>query len=476
MTTLPVLSDPKTRQAEFQVGFVWLALATAVFAGFAIGAHLTFVIGFDFPLGRGFTSFVQTHGHLQLVGWAGLFIVAISLHVIPRLASVPLAHPDWIPRILWVMAAGLLLRGLGHPILPYLGGSALGYWLVAGSGLLEWIAIVMYVALLLRTLRGVRDARLQPALFSVRPYFGMMLAGWLLYATLNLLLLLGMAWRRELVAAQGWNQIAIEIFVGLVLLPVAFAFSVRMFPLYLTLRAPDWPVRGTAYLYLVGVALYVLPLVPWVAAVAPKAASSLSRAGMLLRGSIVLWFVWQLDILTRHRNPWTVKREVAPLPDKRPTRPGLPDYGEFGRFERLVYAAYIWLVLAALFEVLLGGAGLLRVPLPITTDAVRHLYLLGFITHLIFGVSVRMIPGLLRKKCVASAALVEATFWLGTLAVVSRVLPLILPPSLVEALPWSASIPQTAFALSGIIGLAAVGCLAVNLWRTGGEGECGSPQ
>ena len=476
MSRLPIVSDPKTRQADFQVGFVWLALATAVFAGFAIGAHLTFVIGFDFPLGRGFASFVQTHGHLQLVGWAGLFIIGISLHVIPRLASVPIAHPEWIPRILWAMAAGLLLRGLGHPTLPYLGGSAFGYWLVAGSGLLEWIAIVMYVALLLRTLRGVRDARLQPALFSVRPYFAMMLAGWLLYATLNLLLLLCMAWRRELVAAQGWNQNAIEIFIGLVLLPVAFAFSVRMFPLYLGLRAPDWPVRGTAYVYLVGVALYVVPLVPWVAALAPKAASSFSRAGMLLRGGVVLWFVWQLDILTRHRDPWMVNREVESLPDKRPTRPVLPDYGEFGRFEWLVYAAYAWLALAALFEVLLGGAGLLGSPVPISTDVVRHMYLLGFITHLIFGVSVRMIPGLLKKKCVASAALVEATFWLGTLTVVSRVLPLILPPSLVEALPWGASIAQTAFALSGIIGLAAVCCLAINLWKTGGEGKCGSPQ
>lgn len=83
-----------------------------------------------------------------------------------------------------------------------------------------------------------------------------------------------------------------------------------------------------------------------------------------------------------------------------------------------------------------------------------------------FGVSVRMIPGLLRKKCVASPALVEATFWLGTLAVVSRVLPLILPPSLVEALPWSASIAQTAYAFSGMLGLGAVLCLWVNLWKT----------
>ncbi|MFQ5961319.1 MAG: hypothetical protein ACE5MG_07965, partial [Candidatus Methylomirabilales bacterium] len=108
MTALPIVSDPKTRQAEFQVGYIWVALATAICAGFAIGAHLAFVIGFDFPLGKGFFSFIQTHGHLQLVGWTGLFIIGISLHLIPRLTSVPLAHPQWIPPILWLMAAGLL--------------------------------------------------------------------------------------------------------------------------------------------------------------------------------------------------------------------------------------------------------------------------------------------------------------------------------------------------------------------------------
>jgi hypothetical protein len=31
-------------------------------------------------------------------------------------------------------------------------------------------------------------------------------------------------------------------------------------------------------------------------------------------------------------------------------RPGLPDYGEFGRFEWLLYAAYVWLIVAACGE------------------------------------------------------------------------------------------------------------------------------
>lgn len=469
MSSLPIVSDPKTRQADFQIGFIWVALATAVLAGFAIGAHLSFVIGFNFSLGQGFYSFIQTHGHVQLVGWAGLFIIGISLHVIPRLASVPLAHPRWIPGILWLMATGLLLRTLGQTILPYLGTSRLAVpwrWLTVGSGLLEFVGIAIYIGLLLRTLRGIGDIRMQPALLSVRPYFGMMLAGWFLYASLNLALLVQMALQKSAIVSRGWNEFAILLFVDLVLLPVAFAFSVRMLPLYLTLRAPDWPVRGTAYAYLLAVWMQLIAAAPPLSEVAPALASSLSGLGMLLKGGVIGWFVWQFDILLRRYDPWTVKRELQPGPDRRPTRPGLPDYGEFGRFERLVFAAYVWLVLAACFEVLDGSVLLLGLRPPVAADVIRHIYLLGFITLLIFGVSVRVIPGLLKKKCVASVPLVEATFWLGNTAAICRVLPLIIPPGLFAAMPASVVIVEGAFAFSGIIGLGAILCLGMNLWKS----------
>ena len=469
MRSLPIVSDPKTRQAEFQIGYIWFALGTAIFAGFAIGAHSSFVIGFGFPLGEGFYSFIQTHGHVQLVGWAGLFIIGISLHIIPRLASVPITHSQWVPRILWLMAAGLLLRSIGHSVLPYLAGGDFFVpvnWLVAGSGLLEWCGIVVYVALLIKTVRGVGGASGQPALLSVRPYFGMMLAGWILYASLNLILLLHMAIQMDIVVNRAWNEFAVEVFIGLVLLPVAFAFSVRMLPLYLTLRSPDWPVRAIAYAYLLSLCLQVIPASPFLSELTPEIAGSISSLGMVLKGAIVVWFVWQLDLLTRRHDPWTVKRDVQPSPDRRPTRPGLPDYGEFGRFERLVYAAYTWLVLAAFFEILLGATALFGYPPPMSGDAIRHMYLLGFITHLIFGVSVRVIPGLLMKKRLASTPLVDATLWLGSTAVVCRVLPLIIPSGLFETIPASVEVAQTAFAFSGIIGLGAVVCLATNLWKT----------
>ena len=77
-----------------------------------------------------------------------------------------------------------------------------------------------------------------------------------------------------------------------------------------------------------------------------------------------------------------------------------------------------------------------------------------------------MLPGFLHKRHVAHVALVEATFWLGNAAVVSRLLPFLLPPAVLQGVPASAVFARIALAVSGLLGLAAVWCLAVNLWHT----------
>lgn len=459
----------KTKQAEFQIRFIWWALGLAIFAGFALGAHVASVIGLGLPLGKGFYSFVQIHGHVQLMGWAGLFIVGISLYFIPRLAGVPISRPKRIDQVLWLVAFGLILRSAGHTLLPYITNSAYSVslsWLVAVSGLIEWFGIVLYLVTLIQTLKGLADLNSTPALTSVKPLFAMMLAGWFLYSTLNFILLLHMTINKNVVVHQGWNEFAIQIFTGLVLLPVAFAFSIRLFPLYLRLPAPHWPVRFAAFAYLTSYCIQILPALPPIMSLMSRIPIILSSLGQILKGSVIIWFVWELDILTRRRDPWTVHRKLHPGPDRRPTREGMPDYGEFGRFERLVYAAYAWLVGGAILEILIGTASLATWSIPISTDALRHVYLLGFITHLILGISVRMIPGFIKKKKVAYTKLVDITFWLGNSAAVARIVPLILPTLLLEAIPGATALTRGLFAFSGILALLAVSCLALNLTKT----------
>jgi hypothetical protein len=458
---------PANKQADFHLDYVWVALATALLVGFAIGAHLAFVIGFDFPLGQGFYSFIQTHGHVQLVGWVGLFVIGISLHFIPRLSGVPIAQPQWIARALWLIASGLWLRSVGHSVVPYVAESAAFapfLVMVALSGLLEWLGVLIYIGLLLKIFFTLKRSQSRPALFSVAPFFMMMLGGWIVYLTLNLYMVMEMAAMKNVVLNQGWNEFAIQAFMGLVLLPVIFAFSVRLFPLYLRLPAPEWPVRTTAWIYLSALSLQLLPTLPFFQN--QELTLRLSSAGAMLKGGVILWFIWKLDLLTRRQPPWTVNRLFQPGPDRTPTRPGLPDYGEFGRFERLVYAAYVWLVLGALFEIHAGASVLFQFSAPHSSDVARHIYLLGLVSQLILAMAVRMIPGFIGQKSIASTKLVEASFWLVNAAAIFRVLPLILPAALFEHRPNFLIIAQVTFAFSGIFGMAAVICLIRNLWKT----------
>ncbi len=115
---------------------------------------------------------------------------------------------------------------------------------------------------------------------------------------------------------------------------------------------------------------------------------------------------------------------------------------------------------------LIGGFGIFRIPFAISSDVIWHIYLLGFITNLIMGMAVRMVPGFLKKRRVASAKLIDGTFWLINFAVVGRVLPLLLPLMLSDVPEIISTIAQAAFGLSGSLALLATICLAINLWRT----------
>jgi uncharacterized protein involved in response to NO len=457
------------QQAKFHLGFIRAALGIALFAGFAIGAHLAAVIGLERPLGPGFYSFIQLHGHLQLVGWAGLFIIGISLHFIPRLAGVPIAFPQWIGRIQFLLTAGLVSRALFHSVLPYIAASAIfqifSFFIVL-SGLLELAGITSYIFLVTHSMRRIRPAvKKRPALQAVKPYFAMMLAGWMIYAVLNLVLLGAMAVNGAATVDQAWNDFAINLFCGLVLLPVGFAFSTRMFPLYLRLPATDWSVGNVGLGYWIFFLLQLMPTLPPLLGLMPEAAFFISAVGQCGKAVVIFLFVWKLDVLLRRRAPWTVERFGEPGPERKPTRDGLPDYGEFGRFERLLYSAYVWLLIGAGLDLLTGAATIFKWELQISTDAIRHGYLLGFITLLILGMAPRMIPGFINKK-LASTKLVTHTFWYGNLAAVCRVLPLLVPDFLFEKISPAVFLSQGMFALSGMFGLAAVWCLAMNLRRT----------
>lgn len=338
--------------------------------------------------------------------------------------------------------------------------------ILGASALFEAAGVAGYLTLLIGTIRGVAVRR--RAFHSVRIFLILTVMGWICHTTLVSFLTLSASWTGEPLVNLGWNRLAIDLFVSLVPVPIAMAVSARTFPLYLRLPAIDWPANRVGAVYLVALLLIHLSSIIQLGRLIDGYAYQIrmiSAIGFCLKGAALLVFTWKLDLHLRRRPPWTVNRIGEPGPERRPTRPGLPDYGEFGAFELLLFGAFTALALAAGLELVTGLAGLAGWTSFADPDAIRHTYLAGFVSMLILGMAPRMIPGFLHKRQVAYPRMVLWTFWLSVTAALFRIGPLFLADVL-DALPWGMIGATTAFGLSGILGWAAVALLGWNLLAT----------
>ena len=83
------------------------------------------------PVGAKWYSHAQVHGHLQTIGFAGLFIVGVSYFLMPGFSRRPLAFPRLAPLTLWLLVVGVLLRTIGQPMAdraPMAALLAVGAW------------------------------------------------------------------------------------------------------------------------------------------------------------------------------------------------------------------------------------------------------------------------------------------------------------------------------------------------------------
>jgi uncharacterized protein involved in response to NO len=447
----------------FEPAFLYAAFVLALVGGFAVGAHLVFVQGFGFRAGPAFQSLIQIHGHLQLVGWAGLLIIGVSLYFVPRLSHVAVSGPRRQTWILALLVAGLAVRYVSHSLLPYLAVGKLrtlvGLLNLAGA-LSEWTGTVIYLVTLIRI-----SGRHQPGpkLEEVRLLFRGMALGWLLYQTYQVWLVIRLIRTAAPALDPLANQWSVGLFTALVLLPVCFAVSIRTFPLYLRLSPARWSVPAFALVYFVTVALEFLP--PLLPETVPQRLDW-SHAGAIARNGLLLWFAWRFGILPS----WFLPGKKGRLPSRRlridVAQLRQSERNQWGVFDRLLTSAYTWLVVGAVLEGIRHGAGLFHTSSPIAEDATRHFMLLGFVTLLIFGMALRMIPGFFRARRLAYPGLVTITYWLGNLAVVLRVLPLLIPAGLAANVPGGTTILKASYGVSGLVALAAVGTVALNLRRT----------
>ena len=91
---------------------------------------------------------INAHGHAQIFGWVGLFVMGFAYQALPRFKHTRLWRPALAVASFYLMTAGLLLRVVSEPLAESRAMLLLGLM----GGALELAAVALFVTIILRTL------------------------------------------------------------------------------------------------------------------------------------------------------------------------------------------------------------------------------------------------------------------------------------------------------------------------------------
>src|SRR5262249_56462183 len=95
--------------------FFKAGIAVVLTLGAAWGAYLLLRIGLTGRFAAAGLHDVNAHGHAQIFGWVGLFVMGFAYQAFPRFKQTTLAAPCLARVSLGLMVTGLLAHALLHP-------------------------------------------------------------------------------------------------------------------------------------------------------------------------------------------------------------------------------------------------------------------------------------------------------------------------------------------------------------------------
>ena len=155
LQTLPSI-EPKapasrTTAEDIYRPFFLSGIAIVLTLGAVWGAYLLLRIAAEGRFTAAGLHEVNAHGHAQIFGWVGLFVMGFAYQAFPRFLGTKLRFPALAWTSFGLMLAGILGRSLLEPIAK---GNDLLIGLALGAGALEVVAIAIFVSLLAATWRA----------------------------------------------------------------------------------------------------------------------------------------------------------------------------------------------------------------------------------------------------------------------------------------------------------------------------------
>lgn len=352
-------------------------------------------------------GWIQAHGHAQLFGWIGSFILGIGFYSIPNLRRVSAWSfwEGWLTLACWT--AGVWLRWFADVYL--------WQWkiLLPLSAVLELLAVTLFLV------RSVQGHRMQQSTKgTVEPWAALVISG-----TIGLLVTMCFnAFESFLLAAAGSSPAFPPEFDSTFLIlsiwgfpiPIAWGFTARWMPVFLGLK----PLQSKVLF----VALAVV-----VSGILAAIAHNFLLSSCILFGSAIL-SVLALRILE---------------PSEKPAK----TQGVHKSFPAFMRIAYVWLLAASVLlvwaafqpaSVGIGGAG-------------RHAITVGFLMTMVFTVAPRMLPAFLGRKKLFSERLMFLALLLTNIGCLVRVSSEIIAYQHYASWPWLLLPLSATLELTGVV-------------------------
>lgn len=368
------------------------SLTIAVLGGLTLAVWLPVQVALQDPVSTTWFAHAQVHGHLQTVGFAGLFIIGVSYFLMPGFAGRPLAFPTLARASLWLIVGAVLLRTFGQPLADY---DLFAVMLSVGA-LLELAGAGAFLLIVAATVgESVRRGRTFAPLFIAG-------ATWFFIQSA-----VGAVWLTDL-ALDGETILEAQRSATLVALQVfgfhlAFILGVvvQAFPGFFSSRRPRTSelVVPIALLELGVLAILVARVV---AAHSQREFEALEDVGHMALGIGVLW-------LGAYSGWWRGPRHMSRIA---------------ARFATVLWPAMAWLALAGALALLFGLRALVeqRTPDARELDTLLHLSTIGVVLMLIVGMAQLLLPEFASERIAGRQGLWRSlTFGAGlSLAVVLR--------------------------------------------------------
>jgi hypothetical protein len=368
--------------------------------GAAWGAYLLLRIAWEGSFTAPGLHEVNPHGHAQIFGWVGLFVMGFAYQAFPRFKHSSLALPQLAWLSLGLMLVGIVGRSVAEPLaglVPWTGPVAVAAaWLEVGAiGLFVWVIVATWRA------AGKGLAFYDYYIASALGWFVIQAVAEAVYLRATL----AAGSREELLAlVRGWQGAIREMQIHGFALLMILGVSQRVFHHFYGFRAPS------RHLSLAALVCLDVAVTGEVAGLALMGGASRAWAGLLdhiiakalpqgLMGSASrawagLWYASAL-LLTATVVALVCNWRVFGRADE-------PD-----RSLKFLRAAYAWLLISLGMLVLLPVHQFVLLPMLAPSSeaatlhfshayygAIRHAITVGFISLMIVGVAGRVVPTL----------------------------------------------------------------------------------